>query len=257
MAFPRAHPSPSGRIRLLATAVALALAGLLAPLVAPAPASAGAPDLCENNATYHHVCSGYRAYARRNPTTDELEYWALQAPFPRTTFNAVLGKSLESRRVTVRAYYDFFGSDDPDPASLAYWEGEVLKVNGLRRLEAALLGGYVGMIDGFLDKAFATELGREANEAERDYWGFRTVATSRSKVAAELSATPEARRAKVRYAYGAELGIVPDVASRDYWAERLRTGTSYLELRIALRHSTLDTTGYCSRPAPTLGEICL
>jgi hypothetical protein len=259
MAFPRALPSVDGRpLRRLAVAVALALAGLVAPLVvASAPASAGAPDLCQNDDVYRHVCEGYRAYARRNPTTDELEYWALQSPFPRTTFNSVLGKSLESRRATVRAYYDYFGGYAPDPASLTYWQGEVLKLNGLRRLEAALLGGYVGMIDGFLDTAFPAEIGRDATQAERDYWGTRAVATSRTKVAAELSATLEARRAKVRYAYDHELDAVPDPAGHAYWAERLRTGTSYLELRIALRHSQLHVSGWCSFPAPSLGQVCL
>lgn len=257
MAFPRAHSSPRSRTRRLLAAPALALIGLIAPLVvSTAPAGAGAPDLCENNATYRYVCSSYQAYARRLPATDELEYWALQSPFPRSTFNSALGKSLESRRVTIRAYYDYFSGHEPDPASLTYWEGEVLKVNGLRRLEAALLGSYVGMIDGFLDTAFPAEIGRDPSSAERDYWGTRTAAVGRTQVAAELSATLEGRRAKVRYAYIQELGVVPDPGGHTYWAERLRTGLSYLELRIALRSSTLEVSALCSRAAPSLGSVC-
>lgn len=254
MANPRpARPTPR---RLLAV-VALVLVGLAAPLAGPPPAGAGAPDLCTNDATYAYVCNSYRAYVRRNPSTDELEYWALQSPFPRSTFNATLGRSLESRRTTVRAYYDFFGDFEPDPASLAYWEVEITQPTGLRRLEAALLGSYVGMIDGFLDRAFAATLGRDATSDERDYWGTRVVATSRTRVAAELSNTTESRRAKVRFAFRWELGVEPDPGGHTYWAERMRTGLSYLELRIALRRSTLDATGFCSRPAPTLGSVCI
>lgn len=243
--------------RLLAV-VAITVAGLVAPLVAPAvPAGAGAPTPCETSATHVYICRGYLAYVRRNPSSSEVAYWAGRTPFPRSTFNSALGKSLESRRVTVRAYYDHFADYEPGPAPLAYWQDEILKPNGLRRLEAALLGSYVGMIDGFLDRAFETELGREPSETERDYWGARVVASSRTQVAAELSNTPESRRAKVRFAYRVELAATVDAGGLAYWAERLRTGLSYLELRIHLRTSTTTVTSSCSQPAPRLGLVCL
>ena len=216
---------------------------------------AGAPDLCETNATYRHVCGGYRGFARRNPTTDELEYWALKNPFPRTQFNSVLGHSLGSRRSTIRGYYDYFADSEPDPAGLTYWEGQVLEVNGLRRLAAALLANKPGTIDGFLSRTFGSELGREPTVEEQTYWGTRTVTTTRTKVAAEVSATTEARRAKVTWTYKHELGYLPDTGSRDYWAERLRTGTSYLEMRIVLKYSRLETSGFCTTAAPVLDDI--
>ncbi|HMJ79225.1 MAG TPA: hypothetical protein VK507_24785 [Iamia sp.] len=257
MALRRPHPAdPHRAIGRLAAVVALALIGLLAPLAGPTgPAGAGAPNLCDNNPTYAHVCGGYQGYADRNPATAELEYWALQSPFPRTAFNSILGKSVESRRITIRAYYDYFADYDPGAAALDYWEGEVLEPNGLRRLESALLGSHVGTIDGYLSRVFQAELDREPTIGEQTYWGTRAVATTRTKVAAEVSATLESRRLKVHWAYQNEVGYAPGMTSREYWAERLRTGTSFLEMRIVLKYSTLDSTGYCSSPAPVLGGI--
>lgn len=239
----------------LAAAVGIALAALLAPLVvASAPAAAGGHP-CNTSTLHGYVCSGYSAYARRTPTAAELGYWVNQHPFSPHAFNLIVGHGPESLHRTIRAYYDAFANQEPSAADLDYWDDEILKPNGLRRLEAGLLGSYTGMIDGFLDQVFHTELGRAATQAERDYWGTRTVQTSRTMVAADVGFTLEARRAKVVYAFFTEHAMTPSAATRDLWAERLRTGLSYLDLRIALRLQAPFATGWCS-PAPRPGQGC-
>lgn len=79
-------------------------------------------------------------------------------------------------------------------------------------------------------------------------------------MAAALIGTPEVRDLRVRWAYQNELGHLghlPDEAGWDDWAERLRTGTSFLDLRIALKTAGYpDSSGFCSAPFPATGYWC-
>lgn len=254
---PTVRPSPRGlprtpRLARSFAALALVLASL-ASLAVSSPA--GAADTCadlEDDRAYF-VCQSYRSFVDRTPAPAETDYWEGQLPARKTVMLAALARSIESLDLVIAAYYDTYGQAPVDPASLAYWRGEVLKPNGFRRLEAGLLGSYVGMIDGFLSKAFGTVLGRSPSEAESTYWGSRVVATSRTLVAADLIYTLEARRKTVVWTYYNEQLVDVDTASRDYWAERLRTGLSYLDLRIALKTSVYpDSSGVCSSFTPPI-----
>lgn len=248
MAFPRSVVRP-----LIATAIAAAIAVVL-PLVAMRPAGAAVDcgGISETKAKF--VCNSYASFLDRTPSIVEEEYWVAQLPARKTVMLAALARSNESLDRVIGAYYLTYGGYPVDPGSLAYWRGEVLKPNGFRRLQAGLLGSYVGMIDGFLDKAFGTVLGRDATPSERDYWGTRVVATSRTLVAADLIYTLEARRKTVTWAYYNELYVDVDAGSRDYWAGRLRSGFSYLDLRIALKSAGYPSgSGACSALTPPIG----
>jgi hypothetical protein len=255
---PTTRPSPRGRPRprtLLTslTALAVALLGLASLTVAtPAGAADTCADLGEDRAYF--VCQSYASFLHRTPSLVEEGYWVAQLPARKTVLLAALARSEESRRLVITEYYDVYGQAPVDPASMDYWLGEVLKPNGWRRLQAGLLGSYVGMIDGFLSHAFQTVLGRAPSAAESDYWGTRVVATSRTLVAADLIYTLEARRKTVVWTYYDELFVDVDPASRDYWAERLRTGLGYLDLRIALKTTAYpEGSGSCSSLTPPIG----
>ncbi|HEV7719910.1 MAG TPA: DUF4214 domain-containing protein [Iamia sp.] len=245
----RGRPRAGTRARSL-TALALALVGLASLAVSsPAGAADACADLGDDRAYF--VCQSYRSFLDRTPAFAETDYWEGQLPARKTVMLAALARSTESRDLVIAAYYDTYGQTPVGPAGLAYWRGEVLEPNGFRRLEAGLLGSYVGMIDGFLSKAFGTVLGRSPSEAESSYWGTRVVATSRTLVAADLIYTLEARRKTVVWTYYDEQFVDVGAASRDYWAERLRMGLSYLDLRIALKTSVYpESSGVCSSFTP-------
>lgn len=242
------RPLPIPR-RLALAAVAL-LAGLAPALAWSSPASAEeCADLGDTEERF--VCYSYQSFVRRFPTFDELTYWEVRMPARRTVFLATLGKSEASRREIIEASYDVYSDHAPSAAEVAYWLPEVLKPNGYRRLQAGLLGAYVGTLDGYLDTIFHTLLNRSPNNAERDYWGTRAQQTSKTLTAADLIYTLESRRKVVVWSYYNEMFVDVDSASRDYWAERLRTGTSYLEMRIQLKTSDYpDGSGLCSSPTP-------
>lgn len=239
---------------LIATAIAAVIAVVL-PLVAahgPVGAAGECADLSEAEPRF--VCLSYQSFLHRTPAIVEEDYWVGQLPARKTVMLAALARSQESRDLVIAEYYEVYGGWSVDAGSLAYWRGEVLRPNGLRRLQAGLLGSYTGMIDGFLDKAFATVLGRAATASERDYWGARVVATSRTLVAADLIYTLEARRRTVVWTYYNELGWDVDATSRDYWAGRLRSGLSYLDLRVALKTVGYPNgSGVCSSLTPPIG----
>jgi hypothetical protein len=232
------RPAPTARPR--SVAVAALVAGLAVAVLGPgaAPAGAGGPDLCEASAAHTFVCATYEGFVSREPVTAELQYWAPRMPAQRTVFVATLAKSTESRRHTVRSYYLRFGDYLPTEPDLQYWAPQVTVTNGLRKLEAALLAGNdVATTDDFVEVAYSTQLFRSPEPAELTYWSDRADATTRNKVAAELSNTLEVRRARVTGVYNNDLGIEPDEPGRVYWAEKLRTGTLYLDVRISFRSS--------------------
>ncbi len=227
--------------------------------LAAAPAGAGAPDYCYPDPNDQFVCDSYASFFRREPSQAELDYWAPSVPGRKTYFLATLGRAAESRRRIIETYYAYFIDHEAGEGEVAYWEGEVLEPNGFRRLEAALLGSYVGTIDGYLEWTFDRLLDRSPSEQEATYWGTRVTQTSRNLVAADLAFTSEARNLRVRWTYKNELGYFPGDAGRDYWAGRLRAGTSFLDLRIALKASPdgyPDGSRFCSPLAPVLTDTC-
>jgi hypothetical protein len=253
---PRTAPTPPRR-RTIA-AIALAAASLVASTgLGAAPAGAGAPPYCDENDITYFVCESYMSFARRTPTEPETDYWAGQLPARKTVFLSTLGKSLESRRRMIEAYYANIADREPGETEMAYWQGEVLKLNGFRRLEAALFNEHDGTPEDLVALAYIRLLGREPGEAEGLYWETRAEADGAGAMAAAMAGTPEARTTRVHWTYQNEMDFFPDVASRDYWAGRLKTGTSYLELRIALKIAAYpESTGICSSPAPPVDYGC-
>ncbi|HEV7719911.1 MAG TPA: DUF4214 domain-containing protein, partial [Iamia sp.] len=162
---------------------------------------------------------------------------------------ATLAKSTEARRYTVLIYFQRFAERTPSEADRQYWAPMVTEPNGLRKLEAALLAGNEGTNTEWVQIAYAAQLHREAGPGEVTYWSDRIDATTRNKVAAELSNTLEVRRARVTGVYNNDLGAEPDEPGRAYWAERLRTGTIYLDVRISLRASPAAYANPSSCPA--------
>jgi hypothetical protein len=252
--------APLHRAALVALAVTLGLTAIGALGPAAGPAGAGSPDFCDTTANRTFVCDSYVSFFRREPTTGEVDHWAARVPAQKAFFLASLGKAAESKRRTIEAYYSYFAGSEVDEASLAYWEGEVLKTHGLRRLEAALLASVMGVTtDDFVELAYDRLLAHQPTNEELTYWGTRVSQVGKNLVAADIAYTIEARRTRVRWAYSNELGYVPDDAGRDYWAERLRTGTSYLEMRIGLKGAPdgyPDGSRFCSAPAPILTYGC-
>lgn len=249
---PFSHP------RRALVGLALVAAGLAAVTgLGSSPVGAGTPPYCEDDDLTLYICRSYYGFARRTPTEAEVDYWVPQMSTRRTVFIAVLGKSLESRRRTIEMYYDLFADRDAGAPEKAYWEGEVLGPNGLRRLEAALLAEFPGPPADLVGWAYQAMLDREPGMEETLYWEERAEAGGYGAMAAALAGTPEVRNTRVHWAYVNELGHVPDPASRDYWANRLRTGTSYLELRIALKAAGYpNSSGVCSTPAPYPVAFC-
>jgi hypothetical protein len=244
-----------------AAALALVLLGLTASTgIGAAPAGAGVPTVCaEPDEATAFVCRAYESFARREVSTAEAEYWAPQLPARRTSFIATLARSVEAREETVTAYYEQFDVAPPGPIALDYWVGEVLKPNGLRRLEAALSASIPATATEWVAFMYDQYLARGPGANERSYWTGRVAARGRNLTAADIEYSREARLLRVQWTYVNELQYSPVTASREYWAERLRTGTSWLDLRIALRSSPdgyLDSNGSCAPSAPRAGPSC-
>jgi hypothetical protein len=221
------------------------------------PAGAGDASFCEETEATAFVCGSYLSFFRRNPSESETDYWAAQLPAKTTVFVSTLGKSAESRRRMIGEYYHLFADRDAGDLEGVYWEGEVLKPNGFRRLEAALYNELDIPAADLVDWAFYGLVGRDPSMAEVTYWGDRAEATTYGQMATALGGTPEARNARVRWTYRNELGYFPSTANRDYWANRLKTGTSYLELRIALKAGDYpESSETCSAPAPVPFDWC-
>lgn len=244
-----------------------ALAGLVLTLalsavgaLGAAPAGAGAPEQCTASDPRTFVCDSYVSFVRRTPTPAEVEYWAPSVPAKKTFFLASLGRSAESRRVMIEAYYEYFAEVVPFEEEVDYWEGEVLKPNGFRRLEAALLAGVTQSVSSFVANSYSVLIGRVPTAGETTYWTGQVDVKGRNLVAADIAYSSEARRARVYYAFQNELGYAPDEASWAYWAERVKTGTSYLDLRIGLKAAPdgyPEGSGVCSAPAPVLRPGCI
>lgn len=246
--------SPSALRRALAALVGLAV------LVGVAPAPGGAAEAaCTPGPERRYVCAVHRAFLRVDPSEGDLATWAPRMPAERAQMTFIFALAPESRRAMVTAYYGHFAGYAPDPAGLEYWQGQVYQPNALRRLEAALLAAGGSSVDAYLDRAFATLLGRTPTATERSYWGARTAGSTRNRVAAELAGTGEARRARVVWAYRNDLGYSPDAAGREYWAERIRTGLTFWHLRVQLLGSSsgyASAVGSCGSPAPIIGPAC-
>jgi hypothetical protein len=252
----RTAPTRS-RTRRALVALIVAAAGLAASAgLGTGPAGAGVPSFCEG-APKFYVCHTYYAFFRRTSSEAEMQYWVDRMPAQKALMVSTIGRAGESRRRTIERYYDVFADRDPSDGEKAYWEGEILKTSGLRRLEAALLAELDGDAGAFVEWAYATVVGREPHLDEFIYWEGRAEAQGYNLTAAALAGTPEVRRTRVHWTFWNELGHAPDVASRDYWAERLKTGLSYLDLRISLRLGSYpDVTGYCSSLAPPTEHGC-
>ncbi|QYG94073.1 hypothetical protein HC251_17600 [Iamia sp. SCSIO 61187] len=241
-----------------ALCVVLTVSALLGTGTGPS-AAAAEPEACAASDAAAFVCRAHASFARRPATTAEVDTWAPQLPARRTSFVAGLARGVESRDATVLAYYERFGGFTPTAGDLAYWREQILLVNGLRRLEAALLANSPTTDAELVDAAYALLLGRTPSDPDRRYWTTRISQSTRNRVVAQIGGSIEGRRVRVRWAYHNEILVTVDVASRDYWAERLRTGTSYLDLRIAL-HASPD--GYrasgaaCASPVPQVGPAC-
>jgi hypothetical protein len=245
------------RPALVGLVLALVLSGLGA--LGASPAAAGSPEHCEASDPRTFVCDSYVSFVRRTPTPAEVEYWAPLIPAKKTFFLATLGRSAESRRVMIDAYYGYFAEVDPFEDEIDYWEGEVLKPNGFRRLEAALLAGVNFSVESFVLNAYGTLVGRTPSSAETTYWTGQVDLKGRNLVAADIAYSSEARRSRVYWAFQNELDYAPDDASWAYWAERVRTGTSYLDLRIGLKAAPdgyPEGSRICSTPAPELRYGC-
>ncbi len=241
----------------------LAVAGLVLASLAGStglgstPAGAGAPSFCDESQARQFICRTYLGFFRRNLTQAELDYWAPQMPHRKTFMIATVGRAPESRRRTIERYYDHFADRMPGQGETAYWEGEVLEANGLRRLEAALLGEFPGTPSEFVQWAFLTVLGRSSGGPEQVFWEGYAEAKGYNVTAAALAFTPEARRSRAFWAIYNQFEYEPDDASRDYWAERLRTGLSYLDLRISLWTASYpQIQGTCMTLAPPTGPGC-
>jgi hypothetical protein len=240
------------RLAMAVIAAAVTLAGL-------GPARPAAAFACgEVDVRVQFVCNTYSAVAGRSASTADLDYWVPKMPAQRTFFVATVARSGEGRHLTVERYYSRFFETGPSPADHAFWDPLVTQPNGLRKLEAALLADRPDTQE-FVTQAFSSQLNREPTVGELEYWGDRADATSKNKVAAELSNVLEVRRARVRGLYLNDLGYAPDEASRAYWAERLRTGTSYLDVRIGIRSSADAYPGNRScvdAAAPQVEDLC-
>jgi hypothetical protein len=249
----RAQDRPVRARLLLAIAVLLTLVGL-------APARPAAAFACgDADQRVQFVCTTYTAMAGREASTADLDYWVPKLPAQRTFFVATVARSGEGRRLVTQVYYSRFYETAPTESALVYWSGEMLKPNALRRLEAALLADNSLSAEDFVERSFDAQLGREPAGAELTYWAGRVTAEGKNKVAALISNTLEARRARVGGVYINDLGFLPDEASRAYWAERLRTGTSYLDVRIAIRSSPdayPDARTCTGAAAPQPFDVC-
>jgi len=256
-------PTPPSTLvgrRARQTAVAALVAVLAVLALAPgAPAGAGDEDLCNTSPAHLYVCATYEGFLSRSPGAAELAYWAPKMPAQRSFFVSTLARATEARRFTVRIYYQRFADVNPSEAGLQYWAPLVTEPNGLRKLEAALLASNEATTDEWVQIAYFAQLRRDAGPAEVAYWSDRADATTRNKVAAELSNTLEVRRARVTGVYNNDLGSEPDEPGRVYWAEQLRTGTIYLDVRIAFRASAAayaNPSGCPAAAAPVPSYFC-
>ncbi|HMJ79226.1 MAG TPA: hypothetical protein VK507_24790 [Iamia sp.] len=255
---PTPAPAASRARRTAIGVVAAAVLGVLA-LAPGAPVGAGDQALCEESAAATYVCATYEGFLSRSPGAAELAYWAPRMPAQRSFFVSTLARATEARRFTVRIYYQRFLDASPSEAALQYWAPLVTEPNGLRKLEATLLSSNEATTDEWVQIAYFAQLRRDAGPAEVTYWSDRADATTRNKVAAELSNTPEVRRARVTGVYNNDLGTEPDEPGRVYWAERLRTGTIYLDVRIAFRASAAayaNPSGCPAAAAPIPSYFC-
>lgn len=250
------------RIRSALAALALAALAVGSGLGTP-PAGAALPPQCEGGDARLFVCRSYSSFVERTPSQAEVDYWAPLLPAKTSFFLATLGRSMESRAVIIEeAYLDYVDRYAGD-GEVAYWQGEILEPDGFRRLQAALyneidLSPYDPTPEDLVDFAFYDFIGREPSTAELDYWADVAEAKGAGRMADLLAGTQESRRTRVRFTYLNEAGYSPDDASRDYWAERLRTGTSYLDFRIAIKASEYpESSGSCSSPTPPVRLECL
>lgn len=244
----------------------LAVVGLVLSVLAAAaglgtaPAGAGVAPVCEtDDAATIYVCAGYDAFPRRFPTTAEVEYWAPRMPASKTVFTTTLARSAEGRYDTVYAYYQHFTPWSPSEDDLDYWMPLVTQPKGLRKLEAALMASRGGTVPEYVVDLYDYYLDREPGAGELAYWSGQVALKGRNLTASDVVQSPEARELRVIWTYRNEIVVEPDAASVDYWSERLRTGTIWLDLRIALRSSEdgyPSANGNCSSSVPLVEPRC-
>lgn len=236
------------------------LLALLATVIGLAPSQPAAAFTCgEVDGRTRFVCATFVGFAGRQPTEADLDYWVPLMPAKRTFFAATVARSTEGRRLVVERYYNRFFETIATEADLQYWAPRVTQPNALRQLEAALLSDGSLSAEDFLDHAYGAQLGREPDAGEVAYWGDRIETVGQTKVAGEISNTLEARRARVRGIYINDLQYEPDEAGRAYWAQRLATGTSYFDVRLAIRSSVdayPEVLGCTATAAPQFAFNC-
>jgi hypothetical protein len=135
-----------------------------------APAGAVVPPQCLGSEARFFVCGAYDSFADRTPSQGEVDYWVPKLPAKKSLFISTLGRSLESRALIVeQAYWNYADRLVSDLES-SYWEGEILKPDGFRRLQAALYNEVEATPEDLVDWAYHGVVGREATDAERTYW---------------------------------------------------------------------------------------
>ena len=182
-------------------------------LCRPTPTRKAAPmlEMLENRLTPSvaandlFVSSLYQSLLGRNADPNGLTYWSgqLNAGVSRTQVAQDIGTSQEARTYDVDQFYEVLLNRPADAAGQDYWTGELKAGESLDQVKAGILGSnefynVAGNTEGdFINALYTNELGRPVDAAGLTYWEQQlNGGASRTQVADEVLASPEARPAK-------------------------------------------------------------
>lgn len=233
------------RVRTAWAALALAVVAVVAVPHGAAATGSGSPadpvadaartpegDRCFVDLTH-------RSLLDRDATSEEIATWAgrladglAHAEVPRALADGREGRTVE----LTRTYRSALGRQ-PDAAGLDHWLAHVASGGSFRQVAAAVHGSpesYAragGTDEAYVDALYQRLLGRSAEGGARTFWSAEVARLGRTRVAARILATPEARLHRTDSLYPRVLGRSADRAGREYWAGRL---TTLDDLRVAV-----------------------
>ena len=188
------------------------------------------PSVAANNV---FVSSLYQGLLGRNADQAGLTYWTpqLNSGVSRTQVAVDIAGSNEALGHDVGLFYDTLLNRPADADGLNYWMGQLDSGATLDDAKAGILGSNEfftkagGTNEGFVNALYSDELGRSVDPAGLNYWENQLNAgVSRTTVADEVLATPEAKNEKVTNFFNDLLGRAPDANGLNYWSDQLQAG---------------------------------
>jgi Domain of unknown function (DUF4214) len=179
------------------------------------------------------VSTLYQGLLGRPADNAGLTYWTaeLNAGVSRTQVAQGIAGSDEAMGRDVQLFYDTLLDRTADADGLAYWTQQLETGETLNQVKGGILGSdeffneVGGTNESFLNAVYEHELGRPVDANGLNYWEHQLDAgASRTTVADDVLASPEADNVKVASFYTDVLDRLPDAAGLNYWSAQLQAG---------------------------------